>query len=52
MVRMIKVHILNRNGMEIKEVNLQEAERYLKRLTLMPWENLYVTKEQEKSYVN
>ena len=30
MARMIKVHILGRNGMEIKEVNLQEAERILK----------------------
>lgn len=30
MVRMLKVHILGRNGIEIKEVNLQEAERILK----------------------
>ena len=30
MARMIKVHILGRNGTEIKEVNLQEAERILK----------------------
>ncbi|MDH5695790.1 MAG: hypothetical protein OEZ00_04190 [Dehalococcoidia bacterium] len=30
MARMIKVHILGRNGIEIKEVNLQEAERILK----------------------
>jgi hypothetical protein len=27
---MIKVHILGRNGLEIKEVNLEEAERILK----------------------
>ena len=30
MARMIKVHILGRNGIEMKEVNLQEAERILK----------------------
>lgn len=30
MARMIKVHILDRNGMEIKEVNPQEAERIFK----------------------
>ena len=30
MVRMIKVHTLGRNGTEIKEVSLQEAERILK----------------------
>jgi hypothetical protein len=30
MVRMIKVHTLDRNGMEIKEVKLQEAERIFK----------------------
>ena len=30
MARMIKVHILGRNGIEVKEVNLQEAERVLK----------------------
>jgi len=30
MVRMLKVHILGRNGIEIKKVNLQEAERILK----------------------
>lgn len=30
MVRMIKVHILGRNGIEIKEVNLEEADRILK----------------------
>jgi len=30
MVRMIKVHILDRNGMEIKDVNLQKAERIFK----------------------
>ncbi|MFC1932866.1 hypothetical protein ACFLXU_04470 [Chloroflexota bacterium] len=29
MARMIKVHIMGRNGTEIKEVNLQEAERIL-----------------------
>jgi len=29
-VRMIKVHILTRNGIEIKEVNFEEAERILK----------------------
>jgi len=29
MARMIKVHILGRDGVEIKEVNLQEAERIL-----------------------
>ncbi len=28
--RMIKIHILGRNGLEMKEVNLQEAERILK----------------------
>ena len=30
MERMIKVHIMGRNGTEIKDVNLQEAERILK----------------------
>ena len=30
MARMIKVHILGRHGIEIKEVNLEEAERILK----------------------
>ena len=30
MVRMIKVHILGRNGREIKEVSLEEAETILK----------------------
>jgi len=30
MARMIKMHILGRNGLEIKEVDLQEAERILK----------------------
>ena len=30
MARMIKVHILGRNGVEIKEVRFQEAERILK----------------------
>ena len=30
MARIIKVHIVGRNGMEIKEVNLEEAERILK----------------------
>jgi hypothetical protein len=30
MERMIKVHILGRDGIEIKEVNLKEAERILK----------------------
>lgn len=30
MARVIKVCILGRNGMEIKEVNLQKAERILK----------------------
>jgi hypothetical protein len=30
MARMIKVHILGRNGLEIKEVSLQEAETILK----------------------
>jgi len=28
--RIIKVHILGRNGLEIREVNLEEAERILK----------------------
>lgn len=30
MTRIIKVHILGRNGLEIREVNLEEAERILK----------------------
>jgi hypothetical protein len=30
MARMIKVHVLGRNGMETKEVSLEEAERILK----------------------
>ena len=30
MARMIKVHVLGRNGLEIKEVSLEEAERILK----------------------
>ena len=30
MSQIIKVHILGRNGIEIKEVNLKEAERILK----------------------
>ena len=30
MARIIKVHILGRNGIEIKEVNLEEAEIILK----------------------
>ena len=30
MARIIKVHILGRNGMEVKEVSLQEAESILK----------------------
>jgi hypothetical protein len=30
MARMIKVHILGRNGLEIKEVSLEEAETILK----------------------
>ena len=30
MARMLKVHILGRNGVEIKEVSLKEAERILK----------------------
>ena len=30
MARMIKVHVFGRNGLEKKEVNLQEAERILK----------------------
>ena len=30
MARMIKVHILGRNGVEIKKVSLQEAGRILK----------------------
>jgi len=29
MARMIKVHILGRNGLEIKEVSLEEAETIL-----------------------
>ena len=30
MARMIKVHVLGRNGLETKEVSLEEAERILK----------------------
>ena len=30
MARIIKVHISGRSGVEVKEVNLQEAERLLK----------------------
>lgn len=30
MARMIKVHILGRNGLESREVSLEEAERILK----------------------
>ena len=30
MVRLIKVHILGRNGVEVKEMDFQEAERLLK----------------------
>jgi hypothetical protein len=30
MARMIKVHVLGRNGLEINEVSLEEAERILK----------------------
>lgn len=30
MARMIKVHILGRSGLELREVSLEEAERILK----------------------
>jgi hypothetical protein len=30
MARMIKVHVLGRNGLETKEVSLEEAERIVK----------------------
>jgi len=37
---MIKVHILGRDGVEIKEVNLQEAERILKETYADPFGGL------------
>ena len=45
MTRLIKVHVLGRNGMEIREVALQEAERILEETYADPLGGLVADKK-------